>query len=265
MGFWERLLGRKNEPENERIQFQDLEIKVVRQARRRRLSISVKPNLEIVVAARKTTTQNFLMHFIGEHESWVRKQLRVFKEVRSQFPETHFRDGELVPLLGDEVRLKMVASKAKRVQVVREENVLKVFVPNSFELLSDLDRKTAIKKILRKYYAKLAEEIISARVAFWSHEMGLIPNSIKYRDQKTMWGSCSSRGDLSLNWKLIVFEQRYIDYVVIHELAHLKHRDHSPSFWRLVEQFDRDAKRHQRYLGENQYRVDFISRHPELY
>lgn len=90
------------------------------------------------------------------------------------------------------------------------------------------------------------------RVRYWSTRMGLQPTGLSFRRQKTRWGSCSSEGHVSLNWKLVFAPEAVIDYVVIHELAHLKHQNHSAQFWDLVEQYDPQAQSHRRWLRIHQ-------------
>lgn len=93
---------------------------------------------------------------------------------------------------------------------------------------------------------------VADRVRHWAGCMGLQPSGISFRRQKTRWGSCSSEGHLSLNWKLVFAPEEVIDYVVIHELAHLKHQDHSKNFWDLVEKYDPEARLHRRWLRDHQ-------------
>ena len=76
-------------------------------------------------------------------------------------------------------------------------------------------------------------------------------NKITLRRQKTRWGSCSSKKNLNFNWQLVYFEPKIIDYVIIHELAHLTHMNHSKNFWQLVEKYDPEYKKHVGWLKRN--------------
>ena len=106
---------------------------------------------------------------------------------------------------------------------------------------------------------------MSARLIHWAQQMKLAPNKISFRSQKTRWGSCSSRGVITLNWRLIGAPDSVSDYVIIHELAHLKYQDHSKRFWNLVEEFCPDFKADKKWLRENQYSFDFLAKKSELY
>ena len=73
-------------------------------------------------------------------------------------------------------------------------------------------------------------------------------NSITLREQKTRWGSCSSKGNLNFNWRLVHYRPEIIDYVIIHELAHRTHMNHSAKFWQLVEKYDPEYRKHRGFL-----------------
>ena len=83
----------------------------------------------------------------------------------------------------------------------------------------------------------LARMTLSAKVRFWAAKMGVTYGTISIRQQATRWGSCSSRGNLNFNWTLILAPEPLQDYVVVHELAHIRHHDHSPAFYREVEAY----------------------------
>ena len=87
---------------------------------------------------------------------------------------------------------------------------------------------------LEKRYINAAKEYFPKRVAYFQQFTGGTYNRITIRDQKTRWGSCSAKGTLSFNWRLMLAPPAILDYVVVHELCHLTHMDHSPAFWQAV-------------------------------
>ena len=89
-------------------------------------------------------------------------------------------------------------------------------------------------EILEKRYRNAARKQIENRVAFYHKYTGGSYTSITIRDQKTRWGSCSSTGTLSFNYRLIFAPPKVLDYVVVHELCHLTHMNHAPAFWNMV-------------------------------
>lgn len=80
------------------------------------------------------------------------------------------------------------------------------------------------------------------KLNFWSERMGVIYNRVRIKDVKTRWGSCSSKSNLNFSWKLFIIPERLLDYVIVHELAHLKQMNHSKEFWDIVEKYLPDYK-----------------------
>ena len=91
-----------------------------------------------------------------------------------------------------------------------------------------------ITEQMRKEGILKAKSIFPQKTAYYSEIMGVNPGRITIREQKTRWGSCSSKGNLNFNWKLVLMPEELLDYVVVHELAHLKEMNHSPRFWAIV-------------------------------
>lgn len=104
---------------------------------------------------------------------------------------------------------------------------------------------------LIKKHKKYARKIFEAKVAYYHQFTGGNYTSITIRDQKTRWGSCSGRGTLSFNWRLILAPPEILDYVVVHELCHLTHMNHSKEFWDLVGSVIPDYKVRRKWLKEN--------------
>lgn len=108
---------------------------------------------------------------------------------------------------------------------------------------------------LLKWYKSQALETISHRVEKLSYLLKVNYNNIRIKDQKTRWGSCSQKGNLNFNWRLIKAPQWVLDYVVIHELCHLKHLNHSKEFWNMVEEYCEEYKNAKDWLNNNAYKL----------
>lgn len=104
---------------------------------------------------------------------------------------------------------------------------------------------------LEKRYRQAAKEYFPRRVAYYAQQIGVTYGTIRIAGQKTRWGSCSSKGTLSFNWKLMLAPPKVLDYVVVHELCHRKEMNHSPRFWKLVEEIMPDYKEYKQWLKEN--------------
>jgi predicted metal-dependent hydrolase len=105
--------------------------------------------------------------------------------------------------------------------------------------------------LLERWLRSEARRAVDARVASRAAEMSLAPSRVTIRDQRTRWGSASTRGTLSFSWRLVMCPEFVLDYVVVHELAHLKVAGHSARFWRLVEKHHSDARAARRWLRDH--------------
>jgi len=105
---------------------------------------------------------------------------------------------------------------------------------------------------LEKELRAKAKEALPRRVAYFAGRMGVTPAQVKVTGAKTRWGSCSSKGNLNFSWRLMLADEGAIDYVVVHELAHLREMNHSPRFWAVVEAAMPDYKQHRLRLKRQQ-------------
>lgn len=119
--------------------------------------------------------------------------------------------------------------------------------------------KTPYERRLEAPYRQAAKEYIPKRVAYYAQLLDVTYATISIRDQKTRWGSCSSKGNLSFSWRLILAPPKVLDYVVVHELCHRKEMNHSPRFWALVESMIPDYKTHRKWLKENGEKLTILS------
>ena len=118
------------------------------------------------------------------------------------------------------------------------------------ELVGEADHPLVMQS-LKKWYLSAAQSTLLERLTYWAGQIGVQPQRLSLRDQKTRWGSCSSRGGISLNWRLIMAPPPVIDYLVIHELCHLRQPNHSPAYWREVARWCPDFRLHRQWLRQH--------------
>lgn len=109
--------------------------------------------------------------------------------------------------------------------------------------------QTDIRTLIESYYRQYAKDLLTAKTSYWAKHIDVTYNRITIKSQKTRWGSCSAQGNLNYNYHIVCADDALIDYIVIHELCHLRHLDHSPSFWSLVAKYDPDYREHRRLLN----------------
>ena len=150
-----------------------------------------------------------------------------------------------IPLQGSE-RFAVSMAEEKKEWIAKNVSKMMIVKPSLPQ-----KEKTPRQKRLEAPYRQAAKEYIPKRAAHFAALLGVTYENITIRDQKTRWGSCSSKGTLSFNWRLMLAPPAVLDYVVIHELCHRKEMNHSPRFWRLVEQIMPDYKTKRQWLKEN--------------
>ena len=123
-------------------------------------------------------------------------------------------------------------------------------------LLSSNDQYIKLRELLVNWYLTEGGKLIKERISIYSKKLNLYPESITLKEQKTSWGTCSSIGNIYINWKILLAPLDIIDYVLVHELCHLKHMNHSKEYWALVGTIFPDYKEKRNYLKENSLKLN---------
>lgn len=245
----------------ETLQFGHHVVEINRRPYQKRLGVSVYPNGEIRVSANRRLSQRQILKFLESQKQWIEKSLEESVLLQRKYPAKHFQSGELYPYLGEDYRLKIV--QAERVSLEFKGFDVCFSIPEEETTLTVEDRSRYLQ-LFKQSYRGVAEKLMTQRLQLFSHEMSLYPSALQFRGQKTIWGSCSPENKISLNFKLIVAPLRVIDYVIIHELAHIRHKNHSKKFWNLVERYTGDRRYSRQWLREHQYKADFLAKKSEL-
>lgn len=246
-----------NSPES--LQFEKWPVEIHRRARRKNLTIALYPDRPIQVRAAKGTPHAMILDFLLAKKSWIEKNLSRF-ENWPKVESKEFKAHEDFPFKGRDLKLKPVITLNRKPFVSATDDHLLLHIPrNDWSADRMWQSQPEALKEIRLFYKRESVRELDRRVRHWAHEMKLLPKKVGYREQKTRWGSCSSQGHIQLNWRLIVFTPEVIDYVIIHELAHLKHMDHSANFWNLVAQFAPNYKHIKEEMKKKQALCDFLS------
>jgi len=199
------------------------------------------------------------------HHDWIEKQVDEAKKRLSKNPQKKWQSGQVFKWNGGPYELVFSPSSTKKPHIRFMEKSFEYFFPLNWQELEKVDFQEKLHTSFLYFFKLKASEVLDAKVDHWAKEMQLFPRSVSYRNQKARWGSCSSEGKVNLNWKLAVFNSEIQDYVIIHELAHLKHQDHSKNFWNLVENFAPDRKQTSKELQSTAFDADPFAAQSELY
>lgn len=181
--------------------------------------------LEIIVP--NGCSYSYAMQFFSSKKDWIEKHLNHLRKKDDRFF-----------YLGKHININLKVYEGKRTKYLKSENEIVV--------------TTGIDKSKNYHYSRFllteAKNYFPDKLHYWSKIIGVNPTDLKIRGQKTRWGSCSRRGSISLNYKLMKFREEIIDYVIIHELCHIKHFNHSKAYWKEVEKYCKNWKEFKKEL-----------------
>ena len=218
----------------------------VRRSKRRRKTVEISMNGGGVrVAVPSKLSDNEVRDIVLRRARWILKRL---DEEQAAAPKMRFVSGETLPYMGRNVSL-----------VVRPEDVLAPsvkfdhwrFLVSTPHDVADGDRCDGLRGAIVEWYRTRAMERLPEYVDRWWGRLGKGNRSpILIGDQKRRWGSCAADGTLRFNWRVMMLEPSLIEYVVVHELAHLTHHNHSADFWGLVSSVMPDVDRRRKHIRE---------------
>lgn len=212
----------------------EISAELKRSGRRRSIGIKVHRG-EVVVSAPLAAPLEEIRAFVRQKAHWIEKHLIRQRQSLQQEPLRPAAGGTL-NFLGRPLQLVAVSD----LRGVR-------FAEDRLELGGDLQRHN---DLLARWLAQQAVAYLPGRVQTFAPLVDVQPRAVGVRYYKSRWGSCNSRGELQFNWLLLMAPPEVVDYVVVHELAHLRHFNHSPAFWQLVGRVMPDYARHRAWLKQ---------------
>ena len=205
---------------------------------RKTLSISINESAELIVRAPNQISNQKIQDFINEKENWITRNQSLAK---AHAKDTG-KDKNMLLYLGTLFPLK-TDNEAKKISF------------NGKEFLADLQNEEKTNKSLKTWYKNKFKEVAVPRLFYFAEKHNLQVNQVRIKEQRTLWGSCSSRNNINLNFLLIMAPLKVIDYVIIHELVHTIHKNHSANFWNAVEVIMPNYKEAKHWLKENGYKL----------
>ncbi|MGB4594524.1 MAG: SprT family zinc-dependent metalloprotease [Anaerolineaceae bacterium] len=208
-------------------------------SKRKRLAISVLPGGKVVVRAPLKTRTSIIQDFINANQVWI----AAAKTKMSAIPEQtvyHFCEGEAIWYLGKTYPLHLVPKVKGGF----------IFEPGKYFLLQ-ADQQEWAAALLTAFYRKETRQLTSGFIEHYTLLTGLRPSVVRINSARTRWGSCSAKNALNFSFRLAMTPIECVEYIVVHELAHIRHHNHSANYWALVAKLLPDFKIRRTWLKRN--------------
>lgn len=216
---------------------------------RKTMEIAVEPPDIITVIAPIGTSTDQILEKVKSKGSWIIQKIYSFKHMNYQPIPREFVNGESFMYLGRnysmEIELDLI-TKVPKVKLFR----------GKFIVAASDKREEPIRKAMEQWYRERAQKVIEERVNYYQRYFNKVPKEIKIKEQKKRWGSCTSKNELLFNWRCIMAKSNALDYIIVHEMCHMYHKDHSKEFWELLASVLPDYEVRKEWLKNYGVRMD---------
>ncbi len=179
-------------------------------------------------------SQRYIEQLLLKKSNWINRSKE--KLLQKKGKALDFSQQAQLYYQGQAYPLRLIEQTKKRTILIFDKEVFLLYYHHYDEVL--------FQKHVDNFYKEEAKEFVPLLVEKWSDQMALTPTNIRFRKTKRQWGSCSGKNVLSFNTMMMKLPQDVIQYIVVHELAHIQHKHHKKSFWELVEKYMPDYKQH---------------------
>jgi predicted metal-dependent hydrolase len=200
-------------------------VEFIRTSRRKTASVKVDDGKVSVVVPEKLADSR-IEELVNKKSRWIKEKLLIHRESRPIKPKEYI-SGECFTYIGRNYRLKVITGSTSSVKLVGGR--LTATLPDGSK------KPEKVCNALVAWYRYHAEKRLMQKVERYAKIVGVEPVSVGIKSFKSRWGSCSVKGGICFNWKIIIAPNRIVDYVVVHELCHMKQHNHAPAFWKCVE------------------------------
>jgi predicted metal-dependent hydrolase len=212
--------------------------------RKKTMTLLINREGRVVIRAPLRTPDSEIDHFFHSRRAWIAKKL-TGSEMREEIAvrPREFIPGEEFHYLGDAYPLEVSDLNGSR----------KALILSHGKFVLARDKLPQAKEVFVKWYRQMAREVIEERVRFWSSRFDLVPAGITITSSWQRYGSCSAKNNLSFSWRLLMAPYQVIDYIIVHELAHIKEKNHSKKFWNYLRSLLPGYEAQKRWLRENSH------------
>lgn len=224
----------------------DITIKYdVIRSNRKSLGIQVTSDQQIIARSPYSLTDEQVNQVVRKKAGWILDKLEYHQEVKPEPASKEYLSGEKLLYLGRRYRLQVRKSNSQGVQVKLLQGKFHIDVGSD---INGTMRQEVIQNQLEEWYKEHGRVKFQQRVHRYKKQLGVEPQGIRVKAQQRLWGSCSSKGNLNFNWKLIMAPISVVDYVVVHELVHLLYPNHTDDYWSTVKSIIPDYEEKKEWL-----------------
>lgn len=211
------------------------------------INLRIKPNMEIYISAPMNLHSDYIENFIRSKEKWIKQVLQKIEEAKQNQLPSQYLSGEKHKYLGKEYELEVKQGNSNRVSI-KEGKIILTVISNIFE---NSDEK---KKVMEKWYFENAQKVFVNAIQKWLEILDESIEKLSIKPMKSRWGSCNYvKRYINLNTELIKRTQFEIEYVILHELTHLKYPNHGKGFYRYIENYMPNYKMAEKMLNAKHY------------
>lgn len=222
----------------------DFPVKINRTERSKSASIEIEDHT-VTVTVPKNLSDQRIEELIKNRTVWIRQKLKIQTEIICSKPKEYV-NGESFTYLGRNYRLRCELGGCEGVKLKNGYLTVTLGIGNS-----EAHSEGSVQHSLRQWYQTRALEKLKEKTKRYSGILGVSPNSVNIKEYKARWGSCSSNGDITYNWRIIIAPHQVVDYIVVHELCHLLEHNHGPKYWKHVEHIVPNYKECREWLKNN--------------
>ncbi len=221
----------------------NISYEVVR-SQRSTADIIIERDGSVLVRAPEWIDDEQVENIVESKHFWIYQSLAEWRELNATRVLREYKSGEGFLYLGRAYRLLLTSNQDIPLQLKNGRFLLRRDLVERGEI-------AAAKAAFTDYYIARGLDRICRRVAYFSPKVGVEPNEADVRELGHRWGSCSPSGSLAFHWKCMMAPQTIIDYIVVHELCHFHHRDHTDAFWNEVDKVMLDFRERKEWLRKN--------------
>jgi hypothetical protein len=211
------------------------------------INLRIRPNMEIYISAPMNLHSDYIENFIRSKEKWIKQVLQKIEEAKQNQLPSQYLSGEKHKYLGKEYELEVKQGNSNRVSL-KEGKIILTVISNIFK---NSDEK---KKVMEKWYFENAQKVFVNAIQKWLEILDESIEKLSIKPMKSRWGSCNYvKRYINLNTELIKRTQFEIEYVVLHELTHLKYPNHGKGFYRYIENYMPNYKMAEKMLNAKHY------------